>query len=110
MSSRNLDQQITDQFLSDLDDKSNPLKSKGVGELGMCGSGASVANAIYDACGVRVRGYTIMLDMLILDPAFPEPDLQSPRAQPRSRGCTLPGGATLQSMPRCNSESSHPAP
>jgi xanthine dehydrogenase YagR molybdenum-binding subunit len=61
-------------FLSDLDDKSNPLKSKGVGELGMCGSGASVANAIYNACGVRVRSYPITLDKLILDPAFPGPD------------------------------------
>jgi xanthine dehydrogenase YagR molybdenum-binding subunit len=59
-------------FLPELDDKSNPLKSKGVGELGICGAGAAVANAVYNACGVRVRSYPITLDKLILDPAFPQ--------------------------------------
>lgn len=59
------------EFLPELDDKTNPLKSKGVGELGICGAGAAVANAIYNACGVRVRSYPITLDKLILDPAFP---------------------------------------
>jgi xanthine dehydrogenase YagR molybdenum-binding subunit len=59
-------------FLPEVDDKSNPLKSKGIGELGICGSGAAVANAIYNACGVRVRHYPITLDKLILDPAFPK--------------------------------------
>jgi xanthine dehydrogenase YagR molybdenum-binding subunit len=58
-------------FLPAVDDKSNPLKSKGVGELGICGSGAAVANAIYNACGVRVRSYPITLDKLFLDPKFP---------------------------------------
>ena len=58
-------------FLPALDDKSNPLKSKGVGELGICGSGAAVANAIYNACGVRVRSYPITLDKLFLDSKFP---------------------------------------
>lgn len=58
-------------FLPELDDKSNPLKSKGIGELGICGAGAAVANAVYNACGVRVRSYPITLDKLILDPAFP---------------------------------------
>jgi xanthine dehydrogenase YagR molybdenum-binding subunit len=61
-------------FLPELDDKSNPLKSKGIGELGICGSGAAVANAVYNACGVRVRCYPITLDKLILDPAFPKAD------------------------------------
>jgi xanthine dehydrogenase YagR molybdenum-binding subunit len=59
-------------FLPELDDKSNPLKSKGLGELGICGAGASIANAVYNACGVRVRSYPITLDKLILDPAFPK--------------------------------------
>lgn len=59
-------------FLPEVDDKSNPLKSKGLGELGICGAGAAVANAIYNACGVRVRSYPITLDKLILDPAFPK--------------------------------------
>jgi len=52
-------------FLAELDDRSNPLKSKGIGELGICGAGASVANAIYNACGVRIRDYPITLDKLL---------------------------------------------
>ena len=49
-------------FLGELDDKANPMKAKGVGELGLCGVGAAVANAIYNATGVRVRDYPITLD------------------------------------------------
>src|SRR5205807_700916 len=49
-------------FLPELDDWSNPLKSKGIGELGICGAGASIANAVYNACGVRIRDYPITLD------------------------------------------------
>jgi xanthine dehydrogenase YagR molybdenum-binding subunit len=52
-------------FLPERDDKSNPLKSKGIGELGICGAGASLANAICNACGVRVRDYPITLDKLL---------------------------------------------
>jgi len=49
-------------FLDEADDKTNPMKAKGVGELGLCGVGAAVANAIYNATGVRVRDYPITLD------------------------------------------------
>jgi xanthine dehydrogenase YagR molybdenum-binding subunit len=52
-------------FLPELDNKSNPLKSKGVGELGICGAGASLANAIYNSCGARVRDYPITLDKVL---------------------------------------------
>jgi xanthine dehydrogenase YagR molybdenum-binding subunit len=52
-------------FLAELDDESNPLKSKGIGELGICGAGASIANAVYNACGVRIRDYPITLDKLL---------------------------------------------
>ena len=52
-------------FLDEPDPMSSPLKSKGVGELGICGVGAAVANAIYNATGVRVRDYPITLDKLI---------------------------------------------
>jgi xanthine dehydrogenase YagR molybdenum-binding subunit len=57
-------------FLPELDTKSNPLKSKGIGELGICGAGAAIANAVYNACGARVRDYPITLDK-VLD-ALPE--------------------------------------
>ena len=52
-------------FLGELDDRSNPLKSKGIGELGICGAGASIANAIYNACGARIRDYPITLDKVL---------------------------------------------
>jgi xanthine dehydrogenase YagR molybdenum-binding subunit len=52
-------------FLDELDDKSSPMKAKGVGELGICGAGAAVTNAIYNACGVRVRDYPLTLDKII---------------------------------------------
>ncbi|WP_066781852.1 xanthine dehydrogenase family protein molybdopterin-binding subunit, partial [Sphingomonas sp. CCH5-D11] len=49
-------------FLDTLDPIVSPLKAKGVGELGICGPGAAVANAIYNATGVRIRDYPITLD------------------------------------------------
>ncbi|HEU5137009.1 MAG TPA: aldehyde oxidoreductase molybdenum-binding subunit PaoC [Steroidobacteraceae bacterium] len=52
-------------FLEEADDKSSPMKARGVGELGICGAGAAVANAIYNATGVRVRDYPITLDKLL---------------------------------------------
>jgi xanthine dehydrogenase YagR molybdenum-binding subunit len=52
-------------FLPELDDKANPLKSKGLGELGICGAGASLANAIYNATGIRVRDYPLTLDKML---------------------------------------------
>ena len=52
-------------FLEEADPISSPMKAKGVGELGICGVGAAVANAIYNATGVRVRDYPITLDKLI---------------------------------------------
>ncbi|GGP24381.1 xanthine dehydrogenase family protein molybdopterin-binding subunit [Silvimonas amylolytica] len=52
-------------FLPEVDDKANPLKIKGIGELGICGAGAAVANAVYNACGVRVRDYPVTLDKLL---------------------------------------------
>ena len=41
------------------------MKARGVGELGICGVVAAVANAIYNATGVRVRDYPITLDKLL---------------------------------------------
>ncbi|KQN25040.1 xanthine dehydrogenase [Sphingomonas sp. Leaf33] len=52
-------------FLDTQDPYSTPMKAKGVGELGICGVGAAVANAVYNATGVRVREYPITLDKLI---------------------------------------------
>ena len=52
-------------FLDETDPISSPMKAKGVGELGICGVGAAVANAVYNATGVRVREYPITLDKFI---------------------------------------------
>jgi xanthine dehydrogenase YagR molybdenum-binding subunit len=52
-------------FLPELDSASNPLKIKGVGELGICGAGAALANAVYNACGARIRKYPITLDKVL---------------------------------------------
>jgi xanthine dehydrogenase YagR molybdenum-binding subunit len=52
-------------FLDEVDPTSSPMKAKGVGELGICGVGAAVANAVYNATGVRVRNYPITLDKLL---------------------------------------------
>ncbi len=49
-------------FIAEEDDKGNPLKIKGVGELGICGAGACIANAIFNATGVRVRDYPFTPD------------------------------------------------
>ena len=54
-------------FLDYEDEKSNPLKAKGIGELGLCGVSAAVANAVYNATGVRVRDYPITLDKFLAD-------------------------------------------
>jgi xanthine dehydrogenase YagR molybdenum-binding subunit len=52
-------------FLDEVDATIAPLKAKGVGELGISGAAAAVANAVYNATGVRVRDYPITLDKLL---------------------------------------------
>jgi xanthine dehydrogenase YagR molybdenum-binding subunit len=52
-------------FLEETDPISSPMKAKGVGELGICGVAAAIANAVYNATGVRVRDYPVTLDKLI---------------------------------------------
>ncbi len=52
-------------FLDEADPTTSPMKAKGVGELGICGVAAAVANAVYNATGVRVRNYPITLDKLL---------------------------------------------
>jgi xanthine dehydrogenase YagR molybdenum-binding subunit len=56
-------------LLDDYDDKANELGAKGLGELAICGSGAAIGNAIFNATGVRVRDFPITLEKLL--PALP---------------------------------------
>ncbi|MNX41156.1 Xanthine dehydrogenase molybdenum-binding subunit [compost metagenome] len=52
-------------FLDETDPVSSPMKAKGVGELGICGVSAAIANAVYNATGIRVRDYPITLDKML---------------------------------------------
>jgi xanthine dehydrogenase YagR molybdenum-binding subunit len=51
-------------FVDEPDDKINALGIKGVGEIGIVGVAAAIANAIYHATGKRVRDLPITLDKL----------------------------------------------
>lgn len=51
--------------LEDFDGAANHLGSKGIGELGAGGTGASVANAVFNACGVRVRDFPITVEKIV---------------------------------------------
>jgi xanthine dehydrogenase YagR molybdenum-binding subunit len=54
-------------FVEEKDDEINPLGVKGVGEIGIVGTAAAVANAVYHATGKRVRDLPITLDKLMRD-------------------------------------------
>jgi xanthine dehydrogenase YagR molybdenum-binding subunit len=56
---------IEAEFLDDFDEHANHLGIKGIGELGAGGTGAAVANAVYNATGVRVRNFPITLEKLL---------------------------------------------
>lgn len=48
-------------------DPQAPMGARGIGEIGITGVGAAVANAVYNATGVRVRDLPITLDKLMVD-------------------------------------------
>ena len=43
----------------------NPPGARGIGEIGITGAAAAVANAVYNATGKRVRDFPITLDKLM---------------------------------------------
>jgi xanthine dehydrogenase YagR molybdenum-binding subunit len=51
-------------FVDEPDDIINPLGIKGLGEIGIVGVAAAIANAVYHATGKRVRDLPITLDKL----------------------------------------------
>lgn len=53
------------KMLDTFDQASNPLGSKGIGELGICGTGPAIANAVYAATGYRTRKFPIHLEDLL---------------------------------------------
>ena len=52
-------------FVDEPDALINPLGMKGLGEIGIVGVAAAVANAVYHATGVRVRDLSITLDKVL---------------------------------------------
>ena len=52
-------------FVAETDDIINPLGVKGVGEIGIVGTAAAVANAVFHATGKRVRDLPITIDKLM---------------------------------------------
>jgi xanthine dehydrogenase YagR molybdenum-binding subunit len=55
-----------DVIWTDIADPHSPMGAHGVGEIGITGVGAAVANAIYNATGKRVRDLPITLDKLLV--------------------------------------------
>jgi xanthine dehydrogenase YagR molybdenum-binding subunit len=56
---------IDAMWLEEDDDRLNPMGSKGIGEIGIVGTAAAVANAVHHATGIRVRDLPIRLDRLV---------------------------------------------
>jgi xanthine dehydrogenase YagR molybdenum-binding subunit len=53
-------------WLDEHDPYVNPLGTKGIGEIGIVGTAAAVANAVHHATGVRVRQLPVRLDKLLV--------------------------------------------
>ena len=54
-----------DVIWTDIPDSHAPMGAHGIGEIGITGVGAAVANAVYNATGTRVRELPITLDKLM---------------------------------------------
>ncbi|MDT5313550.1 MAG: xanthine dehydrogenase YagR molybdenum-binding subunit [Mycobacterium sp.] len=52
-------------WLDGVDEHSNPMGTRGGGEIGIVGSAAAVVNAIYHATGIRVRHLPVQCDALL---------------------------------------------
>jgi xanthine dehydrogenase YagR molybdenum-binding subunit len=54
-----------DVIWTDIPDPHAPMGAHGIGEIGITGVGAAVANAVYNATGKRIRNLPITLDKLL---------------------------------------------
>jgi xanthine dehydrogenase YagR molybdenum-binding subunit len=52
-------------WLDSVDEHSNPMGSRGAGEIGIVGAAAAIVNAVHHATGVRVRDLPVMCDALL---------------------------------------------
>jgi xanthine dehydrogenase YagR molybdenum-binding subunit len=53
-------------WIDEHDPHINPSGTKGIGEVGIVGTAAAIANAVYDATGIRVRDLPVRLDRLLV--------------------------------------------
>lgn len=60
-----MDVPTIDVMWTDIPDPHTPMGAHGIGEIGITGTGAAIANALYNACGKRVRDLPITLDKLV---------------------------------------------
>ena len=58
-------------FVEERDPVASPIQAKGVGELGICGAAGAISNAIYNACGVRLRSFPMTPDKVLAE--LPDP-------------------------------------
>lgn len=56
-------------WVDEQDDQLNPLGVKGIGEIGIVGTAAAIANAVWHATGVRQRALPIRPDRVLATPA-----------------------------------------
>ena len=58
-------ERIEAYWVDEHDDDLNPMGTKGIGEIGIVGTAAAVANAVHHATGVRVRDLPVRLDKVL---------------------------------------------
>ncbi|MDQ1364576.1 MAG: xanthine dehydrogenase YagR molybdenum-binding subunit, partial [Acidimicrobiaceae bacterium] len=58
-------QRIDATWIDEEDDQLNPLGVKGIGEIGIVGTAAAIANAVYHATGQRQRHLPIRPDRVL---------------------------------------------
>jgi xanthine dehydrogenase YagR molybdenum-binding subunit len=58
-------QDLSAVWLDEDDPHVNPMGAKGIGEVGIVGTAAAIANAAYHATGIRVRGLPLTLDKFL---------------------------------------------
>ena len=61
----NLDVPHIDVEFLDVPDPQTPMGARGLGEIGITGTAASIANAVFNATGQRIRELPITLDKLL---------------------------------------------
>src|SRR6266700_1782776 len=57
--------EIDVSWIEEDDPHVNPIGVKGIGEIGIVGTAAAIANAVYHATGIRIRDLPITLDKLL---------------------------------------------